>query len=199
MTVEVISDTIQKFNGVRYYLCGKYFQHNGNRLHIAVWKYHHGDIPRGYHIHHSDGNRFNNQLENLRLIESGKHKSYHAKKRMEYNKKHIEEIRPLAAEWHGSDAGREWHSKQGRENWEKRNEQQYVCTECGAVFATKHIYGKGQNTFCSNNCKTRFRAKSGIDNETRFCVYCGDMFAANKYSNAVYCSHKCAVNGRWNK
>ena len=197
--VEVLSDTIQRFNGVKYYLCGRYFQHGSCRLHTAVWKYHHGEIPHGYHSHHSDGNRFNNQLENLRLLRAYEHASYHAKSRSEYNKRHIEEIRPLAAEWHGSPEGRAWHSKRGHENWEMQKARQYVCTECGAVFMTKHAYGKNQNTFCSNNCKTRFRAKSGVDNEVRVCAYCGREFMVNKYSKIRYCSHECSVNGRWNK
>ena len=34
MRVEVLSDTIQVFNGERFYLCGNYFQHKGKRLRL---------------------------------------------------------------------------------------------------------------------------------------------------------------------
>ena len=52
MDVQVISSTVQRFNGVSYYLCGKYFQRRGVRLHRMVWEYHNGKIPQGYHVHH---------------------------------------------------------------------------------------------------------------------------------------------------
>ena len=75
MKVTVISPTIQEFNGERFYLCGNYFQHKGKRLHVAVWKYHNGDIPKGYHIHHIDEDRTNNQIENLTQVEASWHSS----------------------------------------------------------------------------------------------------------------------------
>ena len=78
MGYQVISDTIQEFNGERFYLCGKYFQHNGKRLHRAVWEYHNGEIPEGYHIHHIDGNRFNNDITNLSLMPGLDHMKEHA-------------------------------------------------------------------------------------------------------------------------
>ena len=57
MDVQVISSTVQRFNGVSYYLCGKYFQRRGVRLHRMVWEYHNGKIPQGYHVHHVDDDR----------------------------------------------------------------------------------------------------------------------------------------------
>ena len=48
MQVSRISDTIQEFAGERFYLCGLYFQRKGNRLHREVWKYHRGEIPKGF-------------------------------------------------------------------------------------------------------------------------------------------------------
>ena len=65
MQVEVLSETRQRFLGQTYYLCGKYFQRKGVRLHREVWREAHGDIPEGYEVHHIDANRANNQLENL--------------------------------------------------------------------------------------------------------------------------------------
>ena len=68
MEVKVISNTVQKFNGESYYLCGQYFQRKGKRLHRTVWEFHNGTIPKGYHVHHKDGNRSNNAIENLTLM-----------------------------------------------------------------------------------------------------------------------------------
>lgn len=199
MQVEVLSDTIQIFNGERFYLCGKYFQHQGKRLHVAVWKFHNGEIPKGYHVHHIDENRSNNQIENLMLVESFIHLSVHASEREEYNKNHIKDMRELASEWHGSEAGKAWHSIHAKETWAAKKERSYVCSECGKEFTTRHDYGEEQNTFCSNACRTKHRAKSGVDNEERICAYCGKAFITNKYTKRACCSRECAVKKRWNK
>ena len=91
MKVKVISPTIQEFDGERFYLCGKYFQHRGKRLHIAVWEYHNGDVLKGYHVHHIDEDRSNNQIENLCLMPASMHVSFHqqGEERKEYQQKHL--------------------------------------------------------------------------------------------------------------
>ena len=180
MRVTIVSDTIQEFGGERFYLCGKYFQHKGKRLHVAVWRHHKGAIPNGCHVHHVDGNRANNQIENLELLESFMHLSQHASEREEYNQRHIKDMRELASEWHGSDAGRAWHSEHAKESWENKRYNKYTCSECGKEFETRHDYGAGQNTFCSNACKSKNRAKSGVDDEERICAYCGKPFTVRR-------------------
>lgn len=77
MNAQKISETIQKFNGESYYLCGSYYQRKGRRLHRTVWEYHNGDIPKGYHVHHIDGDRSNNQIDNLVLMLGSEHLSAH--------------------------------------------------------------------------------------------------------------------------
>ena len=194
--VNVISDTIQEFLGERFYLCGNYFQHKGRRLHVIVWKHFNGEIPKGYQVHHKDEDRANNQIDNLELKTAFMHMSDHAKSRVEYNQKHIEDMRELASEWHRSEAGREWHREHGREMMEKREYRTLVCEYCGKPFQTKKL---SNAKFCSNNCKANARRKSGVDNETRICAYCGKPFEVNRYSRAECCSNDCAVRRRWNK
>lgn len=38
------------------------------RAHTWVWKQHHGYLPKGFHVHHIDENKSNNNIENLELI-----------------------------------------------------------------------------------------------------------------------------------
>lgn len=161
MTVTKISETAQKFNGTTYYLCGHYFQRKGHRLHRAVWEYHNGAIPSGYHVHHIDGDRSNNDITNLMLMDGHEHLSAHMNtpERKAANKENIEHAREAAREWHGSPAGLEWHSKLGKENWQKRAIQTYTCSFCGQKFRTKHIYGKDSNHFCGPNCRAAFRRR----------------------------------------
>ena len=199
MEVIVISPTIQEFNGERFYLCGRYFQHKGRRLHVMVWRYHNGEPPKGYHVHHVDEDRSNNQIENLALLESSIHMSRHSSSREEYNRQHIEDIRDLAAKWHRSEVGRQWHGEHAKEYWKKAPERSYVCSNCGKPFTSRHVYGENDNTFCSNACKTQYRAHSGVDNEDRVCPVCGKTFSVNKYTKRVCCSRECAVKKRWNK
>ena len=201
MKVRVISPTIQEFNGERFYLCGNYFQHRGKRLHIAVWEYHNGSVLKGYHVHHIDENRSNNQIENLCLMPAGMHSSFHqnSESRREYQRKHIKDIRELASEWHRSDAGRKWHSERAKKEWENAEPIRYVCTECGKEFESRHHYGPDENRFCSNSCKAAFRRHSGADDVDRVCAYCGKTFRVNRYSKAECCSRDCAVKRRWNK
>lgn len=201
MEVKVISATIQEFDGERFYLCGSYFQRKGKRLHVAVWKKHNGYIPHGYHVHHIDGNRSNNDISNLELVLGSIHLSRHgsAPERKEYNQQHIKDMRGLASEWHKSDEGRQWHSEQGKKNWQKREAQQHVCMCCGRAFESKYVYGENVNVFCGNACKSEYRRQQGLDNVERTCEYCGKTFVINKYAKAKCCSRECAVKKRWNK
>ena len=43
------------------------------RIHRLVAKAFIGEIPKGYHIHHKDGNKQNNRLDNLEIIHPAKH------------------------------------------------------------------------------------------------------------------------------
>lgn len=156
--VSVLSATKQEFNGELFYLCGTYFQHNGKRLHRTVWEYYNGPVPKGCHVHHIDGDRSNNNIENLFCETASQHESYHAQtpERHEYGKMHIERIRPKAVEWHKSEAGLAWHSEQGKRNYAIREVNTYTCTQCGKSFQTKHVYAKGANHFCGNNCRAKY-------------------------------------------
>lgn len=159
MEVQVISDTVQKFNGESYYFCGTYFQRKGKRLHRAVWEYHNGEIPEGYHVHHVDENRKNNDISNLALIDGKKHCSLHGTEKADISRNNVKIARQASREWHGSENGRSWHSEHAKKNWKKAPIRSYVCDFCGKEFYTKHAYGELQHHFCGNNCKAKFRTR----------------------------------------
>lgn len=201
MDVIVLSDKKQEFNGVTYYLCGQYFQKNGKRLHRAVWEFHNGTIPKGYHVHHKDGNRHRNDIENLELLEARKHESLHGadEARKEKSKENIKKAIEAAKAWHGTEEGKAWHSENAKKTWSERKPIEYICDSCGKKYETLNISYKG-NHFCSNKCKSAFRRKSGVDNEVRYCEKCGKEFISNKYSTAKFCSAYCAENkGYWGR
>lgn len=50
-------------------------------VHILIWTEAHGrPVPHGCHIHHKDGDRWNNDPSNLICLTIGEHRSFHAKK-----------------------------------------------------------------------------------------------------------------------
>lgn len=152
MKVNIVSDTIQEFNGLRYYLCGRYFQRKGSRLHRQVWIYHNGKIPKGYHVHHKDLDPVNNNIKNLQLLPYGNHLKYHAglPENIEAKKEHMEKIlRPKAIEWHKSEAAKELHRRIGKI---KKRRYPMKCLICGNEYMSAH---PSRSKYCGNNCKAK--------------------------------------------
>lgn len=46
--------------------------------HRVIWERAHGPIPPGYQVHHRNGHRADNRLENLELIEIAEHARWHS-------------------------------------------------------------------------------------------------------------------------
>lgn len=50
--------------------------------HRLVWKIHNGEIPKGMDVHHIDGNKSNNNIENLELVSKEEHAKKHRKEKI---------------------------------------------------------------------------------------------------------------------
>lgn len=170
MEVQVISNTIQKFNGESYYLCGAYFQRKGKRLHREVWIYHNGEIPKGFHVHHVDGNIANNSIENLQLIEGSKHLSYHMRceNRKEQSRESVKKAIAKAPEWHHSKAGAEWHSKQSKQTWEHIPYKTVRCAWCGCEFQSRDVGHKGDRYCCEKHKASALRWRRKHEGKTNY-------------------------------
>lgn len=165
-------------------------------LHQYIWEKHFGEIPKGYEIHHIDGDTCNNLLNNLQMLDIKSHKRLHWNDyKKEWARKNIKEnALPKAIEWHKSEDGKEWHKANYEKNKDKfHQKQEFECQTCGEMFIGTN---NGVNRFCSNNCKSSFRRKSGVDNITRTCSICNSEFVTNKYSKATTCSRGCSAKLR---
>lgn len=201
LKVQKISDTIQKFDGVSYYRCGPYFQRKGKRLHRVVWEAHNGNIPADCDVHHINGDRADNDIENLQLLPRAEHHREHMSRpeRKEKSRMNLSKAKEAAKAWHGSEEGAAVHSKIAKDYWQSAEPKTLICTHCGKEFQSKRTVEKGQNAFCCNAHKTAWRYKQGLDDEERICPVCGRTFVANKYAKTVCCSAECARKRRWNK
>lgn len=185
-----ISSTIQEHDGIRYYRCGRYFQCNGSRLHRIVWQQHNGEIPAGFDVHHIDGDRSNNGIENLQLMHESDHARHHNSQpeRIEHSRMAIKKAQVAATEWHKSADGHEWHKEQYARVKDALHQKVIrKCEYCGNEYM-----GPRFGQFCSNNCRCYSRRDSGIDNIMRECAECGESFEINKYAKGKYCGRSCA-------
>lgn len=169
----------------------------GIRLHRAVYLCYNGEIPEGFHVHHVDHDKNNNEPENLVALSKEDHLRLHGLELSEDEREArrdnlTQNARPAASEWHKSDEGRAWHL----EHYEQMKDALYVrilmtCDNCGKTFEGI----PNQSRFCSNACKSAWRRKAGLDDVDRECPSCGRIFRTNKYAPAECCSRSCA--NRW--
>lgn len=190
-------------DGYKFTLCeGKTYHYNTKLrkcLHRYLYEKEHGEIPKGYEIHHVDHNPLNNDLSNLIALPQSEHKKIHKEEITEEQLNKLQKnlnknARPRANEWHKSEVGKEWHKKHYEGMKEKLHTTKKIkCLCCGK----ETIVGTSkENKFCSDKCKSKYRRDKGLDNETRICATCGKEFTINKYSKTKNCSRSCSAKMR---
>ena len=190
--VSVISSTCQEFEGRRYYLCGKYFQDSNaegeKRLHRVVWLAYCGAIQEGHHVHHIDGDRSNNQPENLLCIPGYEHNRSHGYERHDEIAEMGRLYQSRTKSWHGSEAGKQWHKEQyERTVAALRATHSANCSCCGKQFDASSSVKNGDVKYCSKACKAHARRQSGVDDVDRVCTKCWASFKSNRYSTRKFC------------
>ena len=53
--------------------------HQGKLLHRLIYEDYYGSIPKGFQVHHKDGDKTNNNPENLMILSKSNHHSLHMK------------------------------------------------------------------------------------------------------------------------
>ena len=152
------------FKGRKYRLSGNYYRRNHwgsdgpSNLHRAIWEDAHGPIPEGHHIHHADGDTFNNELANLRCVEMSEHLREHSTELQQSGvlKPPSELALRKAAEWHASSEGLDWHRSHGKNTWVGRKRFPIICKQCGKEHLTPY---PARTVFCSRGCKDAARKR----------------------------------------
>ena len=132
-------------------------------LHRYIWECEYGKVPKGYFIHHIDGNPMNNDISNLEMMDGREHASMHTK---EYLKDHLEDARAnmakankAACDWHKSEEGRAWHREHAKNSgFSVMPYKKYKCEFCGKEFESRK---QGVVKFCHQNCKMKKYRREG--------------------------------------
>lgn len=158
----------QEFNGIKFYQTSEtdYFRHSvkGTTLlmHRYVWEFYNCKIPKGYHVHHIDGDKSNNDISNLQLLKGAEHWGLHGKllteEEREWRRQNIvTKAVPKAVEWHKSEEGKQWHKQQVANRRDNRTTRICTCLECGKEFS---VFSNKNSKYCSGACKARAYRKA---------------------------------------
>jgi hypothetical protein len=159
-----------------YYVVGKH-----TRIHRLVWETQKGKIPKGYDIHHIDGNKLNNHIDNLQCLPHTEHLSMHMKENKTLH------------DWHKTDEGRKFLGEKSKKLWETREIYKLKCEQCGNPFEAKQI---DRARYCDNKCEQAARRARGDDLIERQCVICSKTFLINKYYKTITCGYSCGSKWR---
>lgn len=181
-----------------YYLSAKpIYKSKRIMLHRYVWIKYNGDIPDGMSVHHIDGDKENNSIDNYILMSKSKHTKHHIDEIMENQlderrERFIEHALPAAAEWHKSEEGRKWHKGHWHNSLKPVIEEKVekTCVVCDSKYETPKFMTE-KSMFCSKKCKAKHRRDSGVDDIEKSCVVCGNTFMDSKYANKRTCSSPC--------
>ena len=157
-------------------------------------------IPEGWHVHHVDGNKDNNEVENLECLPPIHHASEHSEDRRAFGDSakqlaHLETIRPLA-----------YAAKRGEYISERKlrrgQVRARVCPTCGKVFKLAGTAFDG-TMYCSDKCRNKAHNKfSDAHYATeKACKHCGKPFAPGCHGigHQLFCSESCRDKHRYNE
>jgi hypothetical protein len=144
----------------------KKLQYASMSVHRYVWEQVHGPIPKGYHVHHRDGDANNNSIENLEVLTCREHSRIHAGWLRDVSGQFTKRRCPGCSQFltldafyttHGKPYGRckacTAHRKatRVRKRTAPPKTETFVCERCGmdVPVALSH---KGRRKFCTLSC-----------------------------------------------
>ena len=145
---------------------GGYKYIGGRYAHRVIYEQEVGPIPRGGIIHHKDGDRSNNAVDNLEAMSVGDHMRLHAAGRVNSTAQRTAAAATLAS---------------------LRTPKHCSCAHCGEGFVS--LAAGKPSRFCSVGCLEQWRRNKFVP-EQRTCLVCGAGYTAVKRFQR-YCSKAC--------
>lgn len=166
------------FNGRKYSKSSHGYWRSTDRehkpLHVAVWEASNGKVPKGYDVHHVDGNKDNNAIENLQCLPHAEHLSIHTTIRRtsgELKPKGLRNIPMTCAqcgkEFLATRRDRKFCSNKCCKNWQRAHSNCYekrICVVCGKEFETRK---DTTVCHCSRKCATVSNGTAKLTNEQK--------------------------------
>ena len=197
-TVEQVDATHQKFCDKTYYMSSSGHFIRGNcPLHQDIWIYYHGEIPKGYEIHHIDGDKGNNDIYNLQLLTKAEHRRLHlSKPELKSQFEKVFECEYCHKKFTAVDCGtNRFCSPECKIRFsyrEESNQVERICAFCGKPFK---VYKYQDTKCCSYSCGRKYAVQQHL--ETANCIVCGKEFYRAEKSNKKYCSRRCATKAKY--
>lgn len=195
LTQEFNGITFCLYKGIAYFSCsvGKL---QGISMHVYVWQYYNGPVPKGYHVHHIDGDQYNNDIANLEIKTAKEHLILHGKKNFEANRQWYldlhKRIGDAQKEWARSESAKVFHStvnkKNGHKKWDNWPVRKNTCKECGIEFEYKCLQVA---KFCSSKCKNMYGIKNQKYLKEKECRNCKNKFKTRQVGSKGFCSQQC--------
>lgn len=186
-TVEIISDTHQRFDGTNYYINKSGHYTSPKSLHRDIWAYYHGEIPQNYVIHHIDHNPNNNNIKNLQLLTLNEH--IHIHKANIYPEK----ICPVCGKTFKSNRNNPIYCSRSCVNIHMTTDNPpKKCIICGKTFIPPKHHKDTQTCSPSCSAKSAWLLKKANAKEY-ICEVCGNHFLSSATPPPRFCSKKCQM------
>ena len=187
-----MSKEFKKYFGKRFYQDKKGYWVNSMPIHAQrwVWINYNGKIPENMDVHHKDGDKSNNEIENLEIISRSDHLKKHWQEGsfdLEQRKKQLSEARL----WLKTPEGRKTQSVNTKVSWKKRKLNPYVktCKGCEKTYETYQKWSK----HCSSGCYVKWRRKNKIGFIEKKCWICGNIYFTEKSAKIRTCGKICGT------
>jgi hypothetical protein len=184
-----MSNSYRKYFGKKFYKTPDGYWQNMMPIHAHrwVWINHFGAIPQGMDIHHKDGDKSNNEIENLEMLSRSDHLKRHWQEgRFDLDQRRIQLAE--ARKWLSIPQGRKKQSEDAKEGWKNRKQVAYQCKGCNK---DKFTYQK-KSDFCSDACRSRWKRQNKPNPIEIICLVCKDPFIKDKSDKKLICSRNCS-------